>query len=264
MKNPTLSIITINYNSGMGLEKTVDSIIKFLDKPEIEFILVDGLSTDDSLTRIGNKKNTFLSIISENDTGIYDAMNKGLRKAKGKWIWFLNSGDVALQSSTLLLDILNNELENYNFLYFNYITDMGDLINQNLTLIELFRGMINHQTIFYRRDLINSYDPSFGLGADFAHLILNYSNIKHKKYDVTIVEYDTNGKSSAMDRGTKVKNWYNRFRAFKHSSLRLDYKIIGMIFSLLVCIAKIIYPAVGSRLIKLKYDRKKVVRFKRQ
>ncbi|QWD98826.1 glycosyltransferase [Polynucleobacter sp. MG-5-Ahmo-C2] len=252
LTDPTLSIVTINYNSGGGLVKTVDSILEFLGQLNIELILVDGLSSDDSLSRLGSKRDLFSLVISEKDLGIYDAMNKGIKYAKGDWIWFLNSGDVALESSKEILQYLVSEKEKYNFLYCNFSTDLGRVVDQNLTLKQLFRGMINHQTIFYRRDLIDSFDLSFGLGADFAHLLRLYSEIKHQKIDISVVRYDLNGKSSAFDRFTRVKTWYQRFRAFRDSSLRFDYRIYGMVFSLTVCLAKAFFPKFGSKTIKLK------------
>ena len=250
--NPTLSIVTVNYNSGSGLAKTVDSISEFFSQLNIELILVDGMSSDDSLLRLEYKIDLFSVVISEKDLGIYDAMNKGIKYAKGDWIWFLNSGDVALVSPQNILQYLLYDRENYNFLYCNFSTQLGRVVEQNLTLKELFRGMINHQTIFYRRDLIDCFDLSFGLGADFAHLLRYYSEIKHKKIDITVVKYDLNGKSSSFNRSTRVKIWYQRFRAFRDSSLRADYKLYGMVLSLTVCLVKVFSPTVGSKTIELK------------
>jgi hypothetical protein len=90
------------------------------------------------------------------------------------------------------------------------------------------------------------------LGADFAHILMHYYEINPKKLNVPIVQYDLSGKSSSFDRSTKMKIWYQRFRAFKNSNLRLDYKIIGMFFSLVVCILKGFFPKFASRTIKLR------------
>lgn len=250
--NPALSIITVNYNSGAGLKKTVDSISELLGQLNIELILVDGLSSDDSLLRLEKRRDLFSVVISEKDLGIYDAMNKGIKCARGDWIWFLNSGDVALKSAENILEYLTSEKEHYNFMYSNFSVDSGRVVDQNLTFKELLTGMINHQTILYRRDLMDGFDLSFGLGADFAHLLKNYSVIKFKKIEIALVQYDLNGKSSILDRSTRVKIWYQRFRAFRYSSLRWDYKLFGMIFSLTVCLLKACAPKMGSRTILFK------------
>lgn len=251
-RNAIISIITVNYNSDGGLVSTVDSIIQFIDLLKVELILVDGLSSDDSLIRLGSKKELFSVIISEKDKGIYDAMNKGIKYAKGDWIWFLNSGDVALESSGKILPYLNSEKEYFNFLYCNFSTNSGVVVAQTFSITTLFKGMINHQTIFYRRDLIDCFDLSFGLGADFAHLMKHYSEIRHKKIDIALVRYDLNGKSSILNRFIRVKTWYQRFRAFKNSSLRMDFKLFGMTISLMVCVIKFIAPRLGSRTHRLK------------
>lgn len=249
--NPILSIITVNYNSGDGLVKTVDSISEFLGQLNIQLILVDGLSSDGSLLRLGSSIDLFSVVISEKDRGIYDAMNKGVKHATGDWVWFLNSGDVALESSKLITRYLVSEREKYNFLYCNFSTDLGRVVEQNLTLKELFRGMINHQTIFYKRELLDYFDPSYGLGADFAHLLRHYKDINHKKINIPVVQYDLNGKSSSFNRVTRAKAWYQRFRAFKNSSLRLDYKIFGMFLSMGICIFKYFFPKFSSRTMRL-------------
>jgi glycosyltransferase involved in cell wall biosynthesis len=99
--NPDISIITINYNSDSGLEKTVDSVAPFLNLLNAEYILIDGLSTDDSLSRLGYKTKFFDKICSEKDFGIYDAMNKGIKIASGEIIGLLNADDVYLDNTVL-------------------------------------------------------------------------------------------------------------------------------------------------------------------
>ena len=90
-----LSIITINYNNAEGLRKTIESVLNQTSK-EFEYIVIDGASADGSLETIQTFKlsnlQTFKSI-SEPDSGIYNAMNKGIRMAQGEYIHFLNSGD---------------------------------------------------------------------------------------------------------------------------------------------------------------------------
>ena len=90
-----LTIITINYNNASGLQKTMESVLSQTSK-EFEYIIVDGGSTDNSIQTIQQFNNSTIQqfqCISEPDSGIYNAMNKGIRMAKGEYIHFLNSGD---------------------------------------------------------------------------------------------------------------------------------------------------------------------------
>ena len=99
-KKPFLSVITINRNNAEGLKRTVESVVSQQNvnfKTEVEYIIIDGNSTDKSVFYIEQLekkfKNTVSSWISEPDTGIYNAMNKGIQKATGQYLHFLNSGD---------------------------------------------------------------------------------------------------------------------------------------------------------------------------
>ena len=87
-----LSVITINYNNAEGLAKTMDSVFRqrFSD---FEYIVIDGGSTDGSKDLIVNNQDKIAYWCSEKDSGIYNAMNKGIREASGEYLLFLNSGD---------------------------------------------------------------------------------------------------------------------------------------------------------------------------
>lgn len=88
----TLTIITITYNAGQVLERTLRSIEEQVFK-NFEYLLIDGKSTDDTLIIAEKFGHLFTKIISEPDKGLYDAMNKGLKFASGKYVWFMNAGD---------------------------------------------------------------------------------------------------------------------------------------------------------------------------
>ena len=89
-----LSIVTINWNNATGLEKTMQSVATQSFK-EFEYIIVDGASTDGSIEVVKLYESQFahLKWVSESDSGIYNAMNKGIRMASGDYIQILNSGD---------------------------------------------------------------------------------------------------------------------------------------------------------------------------
>ena len=94
-----LSIITINLNNREGLRKTIESVVNQTFQ-DFEFIVIDGASTDGSVEVIQDYPRINYWI-SEPDTGIYNAMNKGIAKATGEYCLFLNSGDTLFQINTL-------------------------------------------------------------------------------------------------------------------------------------------------------------------
>ena len=98
-----ISIITINYNNASGLEKTIRSVVEQTYN-EYEYIIIDGASLDKSKEVIQEYQRYIDFWCSEKDSGIYNAMNKGIQKASGEYLLFLNSGDV-LNNSAVLADI---------------------------------------------------------------------------------------------------------------------------------------------------------------
>src|ERR1700753_3296637 len=94
-----LSIITINLNNKTGLERTIQSVLEQSSR-DFEFIVIDGLSTDSSVELLQTHAQQ-LNYISEKDKGIYDAMNKGIEKASGEFLLFLNSGDYLFEKNTI-------------------------------------------------------------------------------------------------------------------------------------------------------------------
>ena len=95
---PKLSIITINLNNAQGLEKTIKSVVS-QTYSDYEYIIIDGASTDGSVDVIQEYRNKITYWVSEPDTGIYNAMNKGILKATGEYCQFLNSGDILVDNN---------------------------------------------------------------------------------------------------------------------------------------------------------------------
>ena len=98
--NPLVSIITVNLNNVEGLKKTLQSVLEQTYK-NIDWIIIDGGSSDGSCELIEHYSDSFSYWVSESDKGIYNAMNKGIRVAKGKYVQFLNSGDCFLDKNVL-------------------------------------------------------------------------------------------------------------------------------------------------------------------
>jgi glycosyltransferase involved in cell wall biosynthesis len=99
-KIPKISIITVVYNAEKLLERTIRSVAA-QTYPHIEYIIVDGKSQDGTLDVIRTHEPTISRWISEEDTGLYDAMNKGMKLATGDYLWFMNAGDEIFDPQTL-------------------------------------------------------------------------------------------------------------------------------------------------------------------
>lgn len=245
-----LSIITVNYNSGDELLKTVKSYIGILDFVESECLIIDGDSNDNSISTI-LEVHPKIKIFSEQDRGVYDAMNKGISKASGKWLWFINSGDLVLIDPLVLNNILISSADD-NLIYSDVVISNNIFIKQEFNTKFLYSRMLNHQNIIYRSDLFGSYDLSYGLSADFAHLLSKYKFVRAIKSPCPFIQYDLNGISSQFSPKIRSKIWLQRSRAFLYSSLPLHSIILGTLISLSVAIIKLLLPNAFSRVQKLK------------
>jgi glycosyltransferase involved in cell wall biosynthesis len=150
-----LSIITINKNNASGLEKTIQSVVSQTFK-DFEYIVIDGNSTDESVEIIKKYSSGINYWVSEPDTGIYNAMNKGIRKAKGEYCLFLNSGDWLISPVTLQ-DVFN-EIVNMNpadIFYSDCVKTDGNITiyPDNLTINYLSDNALNHQNTLIKHSL---------------------------------------------------------------------------------------------------------------
>ena len=104
-----ITIVTVTYNCSKILKETLESCIN-QDYENVEYIIIDGASTDGTLDIINQHSENISFILSEPDKGIYDAMNKGIEHATGEWIFFLNAGDKFYSNKTLS-DLFHNICE---------------------------------------------------------------------------------------------------------------------------------------------------------
>lgn len=179
-----VSIITVNFNHLEGLKRTYESIVSqtFTD---YEWIVIDGGSTDGSREFIEQHQDRFAYWCSEKDNGIYHAMNKGIRQAKGEYLNFMNSGDTFACSKTLAgvfseqrtADILYGYMMcgHINGSYYHYY-----LMESSLHWSILFSNTLPHQASFIKRslfDVVGMYDESLRVASDakwFKKAILHY------------------------------------------------------------------------------------------
>lgn len=223
-KKYLFSIITVVYNDSENLEKTIISILK--QKFEnFQYIIIDGGSTDETKEIISKYSKYVDNIISENDNGIYDAMNKGLNLSDGYWINFLNAGDEYLES-TFLHDLSIQASNNsFNLLYTDFVIN-NIIYSPVINLFYLLRSMPCHQSIFYKYDLFDSklYNLEYKYCADFNHLIEKYQIIKSLKIINLKIKYLGGGFSAKKNSQKSILN--ERFKIIYKSNLDFNFKII--------------------------------------
>ncbi|SMO59850.1 Glycosyltransferase involved in cell wall bisynthesis [Saccharicrinis carchari] len=171
---PKISIITVVYNGAATLEATIKSIACQTYK-NVEYIVVDGNSTDTTLDIIKTYAEVIDKWISEDDKGIYDAMNKGMDLATGDYLWFMNSGDRIAQPTTLKQAI--DSMPDADIYYGETVMigsdgkEIGDRrlkIPDSLTFESFKRGMlVSHQSFIVKSSLVQHYDVKYNYSADF-------------------------------------------------------------------------------------------------
>lgn len=179
MKNPLkISIVTVVYNGQQLIERTIKSIVN-QTYSNIEYIIIDGASTDNTLDIIKPYSSKITKIISEKDKGIYDAMNKGLQLATGEYILFINAGD-ELYSSTILTQIFSSEINADAYYGNTTVTNENEVLigdrrlapPEHLTWKSLQRGMcVSHQSFIAKRSLCEEYNITYRIAADFDWVI---------------------------------------------------------------------------------------------
>lgn len=231
-----LTIVTVNFNSGGGLKSTVNSLGGFIADPRVEFILIDACSTDESSVFINQNKFVFDVLVIEPDNGIYDAMNKAIKRASGKWIWFVNSGDIVLARCKPLLKFLALSKVISTVVYSDLALQNSNIVKQEKNNLFFIRRMINHQNVIYSSDLlVGGYDLSFKYCADFAHMVQSLKNISFNKYSEPLCMYDLDGFSSNRSYRTRGIIWKERYKAMRNSDSFL-IKYFGSVFALFVIV----------------------------
>jgi glycosyltransferase involved in cell wall biosynthesis len=171
---PKVSIITVVFNNKVNLSKTIDSIrnLKFRN---IEYIVIDGGSTDGTKDVIEENMDFITINISEKDKGIYDAMNKGLNRATGEYVWFINAGDMPYSDD--ILNLIFDISKDADVYYGD--TDMIDedgnsfgkrtlkVPPENLTWKKMIDGMVvSHQSLIIRKSICGAFDTELKFISD--------------------------------------------------------------------------------------------------
>ncbi len=211
---PKLSIITINYNNATGLQKTLNSVFKqtFSD---YEYIVIDGESNDGSKEVIKTNADKISYWVSEKDSGVYHAMNKGIKKASGEYLLFLNSGDHLINDT--ILEEVSATLDGTDIIYGNIFLienasqSWTGVYPDKLSLQHFITGSLPHPASFIKKilfDRVGYYDENLQICADwkfFLDAICKF-NVVYKHLDKTIAVFYLDGLSSTVDSTQKIIN----------------------------------------------------------
>jgi glycosyltransferase involved in cell wall biosynthesis len=219
---PAFSVITINYNNLRGLVRTFESVQQQTARSEIQWIVVDGNSSDGSAEFLQEHASAIDVLCIEKDAGIYDAMNKGLALAEAPYVWFMNSGDIIYREDvaeklcamtatnpdvifgdTMFIDEKGKELGLISQLKPQRFPEKLDQWS--------FRFGMNlcHQSFIAKKSICPAYDLQYRQAADVDWIIrILKKNPVNVRYEGVIAGFETGGSSTQHEK----KAWKERFR----------------------------------------------------
>lgn len=243
-QHPKFSIITVTFNAAKVLEDTIQSVITQTYK-NVEYIIVDGGSTDGTMEIVNRYRNNIHTVISERDAGLYDAMNKGIKLATGDYLCFLNAGDELHEDDTLQLMVhslpIHGELPDVLYGETEIVDEAGHFIRmrrlsapEHLDWKSFRKGMlVCHQAFFARRDHAEPYNLDYKFSADFDWCIrvMKQSTCLHNTH-LTLIDYLNEGMTTQNHKASLKE----RFRIMcKH------YGIISTVCHHLMFALRVIY-----------------------
>ena len=200
-----ITIITVSYNAVATIEQTILSVVH-QDYPNIEYIIVDGASTDGTIDVIKKYKSHGIRWISEPDQGIYDAMNKGVKMASGDYIEIIGADDALTECGVISriakqltpdVDILSGQMW---YIDENSKTQVAYTNHRARDKEHYHGGMIPHGAMFVKRDLLqrNLFDTSYHIAADYKFFLKCYydNSVCIRYTDTMVVFFSTSGTSS--------------------------------------------------------------------
>lgn len=223
---PLFSIITVSYNAAALLEKTIQSVAEQSLRDHLQYIVVDGASNDGTHELLQRRSADIDLCVSEPDSGIYDAMNKGLALATGKYVCFMNAGDTFYNSKTLeLLHTAGETLFDRDIypgvLYGKTIIVDADgkslggrrlKIPNQLSWTSFKKGMlVCHQAFYARRDLVPLYDLRYRYSSDFdwcVRILMECTGLNAPlKIDAYVCRYLSEGATTRHHKASLIERW---------------------------------------------------------
>lgn len=205
MLSTKVSIITVVYNAVATIEQTILSVVK-QDYSNIEYIIVDGGSTDGTLDIVKKYEKKIALWLSEPDHGIYDAMNKGLTHATGNYIYYLGADDCLLAPTSIsqvvsfLQDNPEVDVLCASVMMVDSVYRIEKVYSSNFSEADVLSGYNTpHQGMFVRREILQKhrFDTSYHIAADYKNFLKFYldQNIALKKSAMIVAYYANDGVS---------------------------------------------------------------------
>ncbi len=234
-----ISVITICHNNENDIRKTIESVVA-QSYNNIEYIIVDGASTDNTLNIIRQFGEEIDKIISEPDRGIYDAINKGIRAASGDVIGLIHAGDRLFDGDVIRKISEHFEKNEIDAMYGHSILvneeDVPFRVNKSPEFRKsLFKAgwMPSHQSVYIKKEVIDKlglYRLDFGGSADY-EFVLRYfyvNNLKIKKLDEYVLRFSIGGRSTTQYRKRLVKSQVRHIHAWNLHGLNPPFYFIPL------------------------------------
>lgn len=219
--NLKISIVTIVFNDRNHIENTLLNILNQTARNQIEYIVIDGASTDGTEKIIEKYKDEIDILVSESDNGIYDAMNKGLRNATGDYIIYMNCGDRFSELDTIETAI-SMIGENRPDIFYGHYREVDALGNKSSVIpcrscSKIWYGPVaSHQSTFYRTAFLKShrisFDETYKIAADYKLTAETIKNAQSaQQLDLCVSDFEVSGVSSTnQNTGLKEANRVRR------------------------------------------------------
>ena len=225
-----ISVITVCYNAVDVIERTILSVIN-QTYCNIEYIIVDGNSTDGTMDIINKYRDRISIVVSEPDNGVYDAMNKGIGLATGEWLNFMNAGD-SFSNESIIEDVFKSDIpDTTKFIYSDYFVKIeGGLSKRGCCSIE--KGIINHQSSIYKKEL-HTYAGLYLVTKPYiiSDLLFFYSVPRDYYYKTPIVI------STYMGGGISAQGLWCKTQSIYAKGIFYNYSPFEVFKQLLICYA---------------------------
>jgi len=233
MQTYKISIVTVVYNDRKGLEKTIESVMA-QTYTDVEYIVIDGASSDGTVEVIKKYQDHINYWVSEKDSGIYDAMNKGSNVATGDFINFMNAGDLFLNENSLKSFIL--QMDDDSKTYFGRAQTKDSSIswvypsykfNKNNINIWLNSALPNHQAMFFPKKFYKNfkYDFKYKIGSDSDYKFQAQKECGFHFIDEIVAVFELGGISTHMQSWKVTKQ-------ILHDSWHISLKHRGLFFAI--------------------------------
>ncbi|MCO6496346.1 MAG: glycosyltransferase [Chitinophagaceae bacterium] len=226
-----VTIITINLNNLEGLKQTMESVFK-QSFSDYEYIIIDGGSTDGSREYIEQHVEKLVYWVSEKDSGVYAAMNKGIRQSKGEFLMFLNSGDYFFNQKSM--ETLIARSEGYDLVYGNILVKEDDKewvknYPAELSFKYFLADTLPHPATLIRSSLLKKFglfNEQLKIVSDWEFFLYSVCslNAKYKYVDETISVFPYNGLSSVASNQKLISEERRAVLSLRYASFLEDYK----------------------------------------